>query len=149
MVRADSNLPTMATPLAPIPSKSAGFTTAVANARDGGTGLHLTRTGFAFGTAAYMSPEQIRGEKLDARTDLFSLGLVLYEMFTGQRAFSGETAAIVHDAIVNQAPIRVRELNSALPPRLAATIDKALEKERAQRYQSAAEIRTDLGGYMQ
>ena len=67
------------------------------------------------GTAGYMSPEQVRGEKLDARTDLFSFGLVLYEMATGQRAFSGETAAVVHDAILNNSPIPVRELNSTLP----------------------------------
>ena len=66
------------------------------------------------GTAGYMSPEQVRGEKLDARTDLFSFGLVLYEMATGQRAFSGDTAAILKDAILNNAPIAVRELNSTL-----------------------------------
>ena len=67
------------------------------------------------GTAGYMSPEQVRGEKLDARTDLFSFGLVLYEMATGQRAFSGETAAILNDAILNHTPVPVRELNSTLP----------------------------------
>ena len=67
------------------------------------------------GTAGYMSPEQVRGEKLDARTDIFSFGLVLYEMATGQRAFSGETAAVVHEAIVNDTAIPVRELNPTLP----------------------------------
>ena len=106
----------------------------------------LTRTGVAMGTAGYMSPEQVRGEKLDARTDLFSFGLVLYEMATGQRAFTGETAAVVHDAILKQTPIPVRDLNSILPARLVITIDKALEKEREKRYQSAAEMRGDLRG---
>ncbi len=105
---------------------------------------HLTRTGSAMGTAGYMSPEQVRGETLDARTDLFSFGLVLYEMATGQRAFSGETAAVVHDAIVKNAPVPVRDLNSTLPAKLVATIGKALEKDREQRYQSAAEVRADL-----
>ena len=107
---------------------------------------HLTRTGSAMGTAGYMSPEQVRGEKLDARTDVFSFGLVLYEMATGQRAFSGETAAIVQNAILNHTPALVRELNSTLPPKLVATIDKALEKDRERRYQSAAEMRDDLKG---
>ena len=106
--------------------------------------LHLTRTGSAMGTAGYMSPEQVRGEKLDARTDLFSFGLVLYEMATGQRAFSGETAAIVHDAILNQTPVPVLERNPVLPRNLVGTIDKALEKDRGLRYQSAAEMRADL-----
>ena len=96
------------------------------------------------GTAGYMSPEQVRGEKLDARTDIFSFGLVLYEMATGQRAFSGETAAVVHDAILHNSPVPVRELNSTLPARLVTTIDKCLEKDREQRFQSAAEVRTAL-----
>ena len=104
----------------------------------------LTRTGAAMGTAGYMSPEQVRGEKLDARTDIFSFGLVLYEMATGQRAFSGETAAVVHDSILHNSPVPVRELNSTLPARLVATIDKCLEKDRERRYQSAAELRRAL-----
>ena len=105
----------------------------------------LTRTGVAMGTAGYMSPEQVQGEKLDARTDLFSFGLVLYEMATGQRAFSGETASVVEDAILHHSPVPVRELNSTLPARLVSTIDKALEKDRETRYQSAAEMHADLG----
>jgi eukaryotic-like serine/threonine-protein kinase len=106
----------------------------------------LTRTGVAMGTAGYMSPEQVRGEKLDARTDLFSFGLVLYEMATGQRAFSGETAEIVHDAILHQPQIPVHDLNSKLPPELETIINKALEKDRERRYQSVAEMRDDLKG---
>ena len=104
----------------------------------------LTRTGSAMGTAGYMSPEQVRGEKLDARTDLFSFGLVLYEMATGQRAFTGETAAIVQDAIVNEEPVAVSEINSTLPSKLVAVIDQALEKDRERRYQSASEMGADL-----
>jgi serine/threonine protein kinase len=107
------------------------------------TTLTLTRTGVAMGTAGYMSPEQVRGEKLDARTDLFSFGLVLYEMATGQRAFSGETA-ILKDAILNHTPAPVHELNSSLPPKLEEIINKAVEKDREKRYQSASEIRADL-----
>ena len=104
----------------------------------------LTRTGMAMGTAGYMSPEQVRGEKLDARTDLFSFGLVLYEMATGQRAFTGNTAAILKDAILNHTPAPVRELNSTFPPRLEQFIHKALAKDREKRYQSAVEMRGDL-----
>jgi serine/threonine protein kinase/tetratricopeptide (TPR) repeat protein len=104
----------------------------------------LTRFGVAMGTEGYMSPEQIRGEKLDARTDVFSFGPVLYEMATGQRAFSGQTAAVVHDAILNNSPRPVRDLNSTLPARLTTVIDKALEKDRERRYQSAAEMGDDL-----
>ena len=112
----------------------------------GGTPIEhsLTRTGMAMGTAGYMSPEQVRGEKLDARTDLFSFGLVLYEMATGQRAFSGDTAAILKDAILNHEPAPVRDLNSGLPPKLEAIIGKALEKDIQLRYQHASEISTDL-----
>jgi pentatricopeptide repeat protein len=104
----------------------------------------LTRTGMAMGTAGYMSPEQVRGEKLDARTDLFSFGLILYEMATGQRAFSGDTAAILKDAILNHTPVSVHELRSTLPLKLGQTINKALVKDREQRYQTAADIRADL-----
>jgi serine/threonine protein kinase/DNA-binding winged helix-turn-helix (wHTH) protein len=106
--------------------------------------LSLTRTGMALGTAAYMSPEQVRGEKLDARTDLFSFGLVLYEMATGQQAFSGETAAILHHAILNRAPAPVQELNPEIPSKLEGIINKALNKDREQRYQFASEIRAGL-----
>ncbi len=111
---------------------------------DGSIVSRLTRTGLAIGTAGYMSPEQVNGEKLDARTDLFSFGLVLYEMATGQRAFTGKTAEAVHDAILNQAPLPVRDLNSTLPPELETIIKKSLEKDRDLRYQSAAELRAEL-----
>ena len=104
----------------------------------------LTTTGTALGTFAYMSPEQIRKEELDCRTDLFSFGLVLYEMATGNRAFPGESIEVVHEAILHQTPISARVLVSAVPPRLNAIICKALEKDRASRYQSAAEMRNDL-----
>ena len=96
------------------------------------------------GTAGYMSPEQVRHEKLDIRTDLFSFGLVLYEMGTGRRAFSGQTAAILGDSILNGTPVPVHDLNPSLPPKLEATINKALQKDRERRHQSAAEIRTEL-----
>jgi eukaryotic-like serine/threonine-protein kinase len=104
----------------------------------------LTRTGMAMGTAGYMSPEQVQGRRLDARTDLFSFGLVLYEMATGQRAFSGQTAAILHDAILNRAPDPIRKLNPRLPPKLETIVSKALEKDRELRYQHASQISADL-----
>ena len=104
----------------------------------------LSRTGVAMGTAGYMSPEQARGEKLDARTDLFSVGLVLFEMATGKRAFHGDTGPELHDAILKQVPAPARKLNPSIPPRLEPILHKALQKDRETRYQSAAELKADL-----
>ena len=104
----------------------------------------LTAAGTPVGTASYMSPEQISGEPLDARTDLFSFGLVLYEMATGRRAFEGPTAAMVHESILQRTPTSVHELASHVPRSLEAVISRALEKDRTRRYQSASEIRKDL-----
>jgi serine/threonine protein kinase len=106
--------------------------------------LTLSRVGLTMGTAGYMSPEQVRGEKLDARSDLFSFGLVIYEMATGVRAFGGETVAMVRDAIVHRQQARVRDLNPTIPPQLEAIIDAALEKDRDRRSKSAAAMRAGL-----
>ena len=105
---------------------------------------HLTMTGVALGTAPYMSPEQVRSEKVDARTDLFSFGLVLYEMATRQQAFSGETAVDLRDAILNHTPARAADLNPELPLKLVEIIDRALRKNRDERYQAASEMCRDL-----
>lgn len=104
----------------------------------------LTHTGAAFGTLAYMSPEQARGEPLDARTDLFSFGVLLYEMATGRQAFRGPTWAVTVHAILSQAPISLRDSVPDQPQRLQEIIDKALVKDRQKRYQTAAEIHRDL-----
>jgi serine/threonine protein kinase len=135
--------------------ESRGTVSLRANLKDSGpTALSspeafLTRSGSAIGTSAYMSPEQARGERLDARTDIFSFGLVLYEMATGQRALHGATEPILHDAILQQSPAPAWLFNPTLPARLEAIIERALEKDCDARYATAAHLRADLAAVKQ